>query len=76
MINGGGVINVYGELIGWPHERAKRKAAEIYDTLLRIFDIAKARGLPSLPAPPTGWRRQRIAAMGRTRPDAGGVLTR
>ncbi len=42
VINGGGVINVYGELHRWPVERAKKKAGEIYDTLLRIFDIARA----------------------------------
>ena len=36
MINGGGVINVYGEIEGWSDERAKQKAAEIYDTLQRV----------------------------------------
>ncbi|HXI19859.1 MAG TPA: Glu/Leu/Phe/Val dehydrogenase dimerization domain-containing protein, partial [Gemmatimonadales bacterium] len=35
VINAGGVINVYGELMGWDEDRAKRKAAEVYDTLLR-----------------------------------------
>jgi len=47
VINGGGVINVYGELHRWPVERAKKKAGEIYETLLRIFDIAKRERMPT-----------------------------
>lgn len=47
VINGGGVINVYGELMGWDHDRAKRKAAGIYDTLINIFATAKNEGIPS-----------------------------
>jgi leucine dehydrogenase len=50
VINGGGVINVYGELQGWTMERAKRKAQEIYDTLLRVFSIAERDGVPSYQA--------------------------
>ena len=47
VINGGGVINVYGELHRWPVERAKKKAGEIYETLLRIFEIAKQERIPT-----------------------------
>jgi leucine dehydrogenase len=47
VINGGGVINVYGELLKWDLDRAKRKAAQIYDTLLTIYAIAKRQGIPS-----------------------------
>jgi leucine dehydrogenase len=50
VINGGGVINVYGELMGWDHERAKRKAAQIYDTLLSIYATAKAEKIPTYKA--------------------------
>ncbi|HET9133688.1 MAG TPA: Glu/Leu/Phe/Val dehydrogenase [Gemmatimonadales bacterium] len=50
VINGGGVINVYGELQGWTMDRAKRKAQEIYDTLLRVFNIASRDGIPSFEA--------------------------
>jgi leucine dehydrogenase len=50
VINGGGVINVYGEIMGWDHDRAKRKAAQIYDTLLNIFATAKAEGIPTFRA--------------------------
>lgn len=50
VINGGGVINVYGELQGWTMDRAKRKAQEIYDTILRVFAIAERDGVPSFEA--------------------------
>ncbi len=50
VINGGGVINVYGELQGWTMQRAKRKAQEIYDTILRVFAIAERDGVPSFEA--------------------------
>jgi leucine dehydrogenase len=50
VINGGGVINVYGELHRWPHERSKKKAGEIFDTLLRIFEIARRERMPSYKA--------------------------
>ena len=50
VINAGGLINVYGELKGWSPERSKRKAAEIYQTLCRIFERAEAEGLPTAEA--------------------------
>jgi leucine dehydrogenase len=62
VINGGGVINVYGELHRWPVERAKKKAGEIYETLLRIFDIAKQEKIPTYRAADR-LAEQRIAAV-------------
>ncbi|MEQ1857481.1 MAG: Glu/Leu/Phe/Val dehydrogenase [Longimicrobiales bacterium] len=47
VINAGGLINVYGELQGWSLDRAKRKAGDIYNTLLRIFDLAKSERIPT-----------------------------
>ncbi len=47
VINGGGVITVYGEIHRWPAERAQKKAGEIYDTLLRIFEIARQEKIPT-----------------------------
>lgn len=47
VINAGGLINVYGELKGWSRERSKRKAGDIYNTLLRIFDLAKSERIPT-----------------------------
>jgi leucine dehydrogenase len=50
VANAGGVINVFGEVAGWNSERALRKADEIYDTILTVFEIAKAEGIPSYKA--------------------------
>lgn len=50
VINAGGLINVYSELAGWSLERSKRKAGEIYRTLLHIFEIAEDSGLTNAEA--------------------------
>ena len=47
VINGGGLINVNAELHGWTLERARNKAGEIYDSILRVFDIAREERIPS-----------------------------
>jgi leucine dehydrogenase len=62
VINGGGVINVYGELHRWPAERAQKKAGEIYETLLRIFEIARREKIPTYRAADR-LAEQRIAAV-------------
>ena len=62
VVNGGGVINVYGELHRWPTERAQEKAGEIYDTLLRIFEIARQEKIPTYRAADR-LAEQRIAAV-------------
>ena len=36
---------MYGEIHEWSAERAEQKAGSIYDTLLQIFEMAKAEGL-------------------------------
>lgn len=50
VANAGGVINVFGEVAGWDSERALRKADDIYDTVLQVFEIAKAEGIHSYEA--------------------------
>jgi leucine dehydrogenase len=50
VINAGGLINVYSELAGWTLERSKRKAGEIYSTLLAIFELAESEGITSAAA--------------------------
>ncbi|MEO8192213.1 MAG: Glu/Leu/Phe/Val dehydrogenase [Gemmatimonadales bacterium] len=50
VANAGGVINVFGEVAGWDSEHAWRKADDIYDTVLSVFEIAKADGIPSYQA--------------------------
>ncbi|GAC1652195.1 MAG: leucine dehydrogenase [Gemmatimonadaceae bacterium] len=47
VANAGGVISVYGELAGWDAQRALRKAGEIYETTLGVFEIARADGIPT-----------------------------
>jgi leucine dehydrogenase len=50
VINAGGLINVYGELNDWSPDQARRKAGEIYDTLIQIFDLAKENSIPTYEA--------------------------
>ncbi|MEO7366793.1 MAG: Glu/Leu/Phe/Val dehydrogenase [Gemmatimonadaceae bacterium] len=47
VANAGGVINVFGEVAGWDSEKSLKKADEIYDTILQVFDIAKKESIPS-----------------------------
>lgn len=46
VVNAGGICSVYGELAGWSPERARRKAGEVHDTLLRVFARARRDGVP------------------------------
>ncbi len=46
VANAGGLIQVADEIHGFRFERAKAKAAEIFDTTLRIFQTADAEGVP------------------------------
>jgi leucine dehydrogenase len=50
VANAGGVINVYSEIAGWDAQRALRKADEIYNTILGVFEIAKNDGIPTYEA--------------------------
>jgi leucine dehydrogenase len=63
VANAGGVINVYGEIAGWTSARAFRKADEIYDTILKVFAIAKSEGIPTYLAADR-LAEQRIQAVG------------
>jgi len=63
VANAGGVINVYSELAGWSSARAFRKADEIYDTVLKVFKIAKTDKVPTYVAADR-LAEQRIAAVG------------
>lgn len=66
VINAGGLINVNAELNGWTAERARNKAGEIYDSILRVFEIAKEEGIPSYKAADR-LAVQRIAAVAKVR---------
>ena len=67
VINAGGLIHVYNELIGYRPERAKRMARGIYDNVLRAYAIAERDGIPPSEA---GDRmaEERIAAVRRLAP--------
>jgi leucine dehydrogenase len=70
VANAGGVINVYGEIAGWTAQRALRKADEIYDTTLGVFEIAREQGIPTyLAADRLAERRlQAVGSLVRTWP--------
>ncbi len=70
VVNAGGVINVYSELAGWDRTRSLRKADEIYQTILGVFDIARADGVtPHVAADRLAERRiQAVRGMVRTWP--------
>ncbi|OEV03176.1 Leu/Phe/Val dehydrogenase [Streptomyces nanshensis] len=46
VVNAGGVIQVADELLGFDFDRAKAKAAKIFDTTLSIFERAATDGVP------------------------------
>jgi leucine dehydrogenase len=63
VANAGGVIHVFGEIAGWTSARAFRKADEIYDTILKVFAIAKTESIPTYLAADR-LAEQRIQAVG------------
>jgi leucine dehydrogenase len=63
VANAGGVINVYSELAGWTPARSLRKADEIYDTVRKVFEIAKTEHIPTYLAADR-LAEQRILAVG------------
>lgn len=47
VINAGGLINVWNELSGYNEKKALKEVRNIYDTLKKIFAIAKKEDLPT-----------------------------
>ncbi len=45
VINGGGLINVYSEMLGFDDEKTLKSVHGIYDTLLEIFNKANQEGI-------------------------------
>jgi valine dehydrogenase (NAD+) len=66
LVNAGGVIQVADEIEGFVFERAKAKAAKIFDTTLEIFARAQADGVPPAVAADRLAER-RMADVGRLR---------
>ena len=65
-INAGGLISVANELEGYARERAMKQAEGIYDTISRIFQIAKEKKIPTYEAS-NRLAEERIANMGHIR---------
>ncbi len=66
MVNSGGLIQVADELEGFSFERARSRAAGIYDTTRRVFALAAADGVPPAVAADR-LAEQRIREIGRLR---------
>jgi leucine dehydrogenase len=45
LINAGGIINVYAEIVGYDKAEAMRRTENIYNTTLEIFNFAEANSL-------------------------------
>jgi valine dehydrogenase (NAD+) len=67
VVNAGGVIQVADEIHGYDAERARAKAAEIFETTSRIFEMAAAEGVPPSIAADR-MAEQRMAAAGAGQP--------
>ncbi len=46
VVNAGGLIQVADELHGFDFERARARAARIFDTTVEVFEVAEAEGVP------------------------------
>ena len=66
VANAGGLVQVADEIEGFRFERARAKAARIYDTTLQIFATADAEGIPPAVAADRLAER-RMADVGRLR---------
>ena len=65
-VNAGGLVQVADELDGFSFERAKARAAKIYETTRQVFEVAAAEGVPpALAADRIAERR--MADVGRLR---------
>lgn len=45
LINAGGIINVYGEIVNYGKEEAMKRTENIYNTTLEIFNFAETNGV-------------------------------
>jgi len=50
VINAGGVINVYDELIGYDRKRALRRAKNIFNNIKKVFKISNRDNIPTYEA--------------------------
>ncbi|MGB1031895.1 MAG: Glu/Leu/Phe/Val dehydrogenase dimerization domain-containing protein [Flavobacteriales bacterium] len=64
LVNAGGIINCYWEVIGYHREAAMNQATDIYNTTLRILKKANAESIPTYKAA-NALAEARIAAIGK-----------
>lgn len=50
VINAGGLMSVYAELRGWPHEKAMVDAENVFNTVKRVLHKAQAEGVSTITA--------------------------
>ena len=50
LVNAGGIINCYWEKVGYSREAAMSGTEAIYDTTLKIFNLADAENIPTFRA--------------------------
>ena len=50
VVSSGGVLSGGAVLFGWTREKVRAEVLAIYDTLLSVFAIAKADGIPTYKA--------------------------
>jgi len=66
VINAGGVINVYEELIGYNRERAMNRASNIYNVVKKVIEISKRENISTAKAADR-MAEERIEKIGRTK---------
>lgn len=66
LINAGGLINCYSEVIGYNREEAMTQAQAIYDTTMNILKKSKAEQIPTHQAA-NAMAEARIEAMGKVK---------
>jgi leucine dehydrogenase len=66
LVNAGGLINVYNELLGYNRERAMKQAETIYENVTKVFRISKADHIPTYLAA-NRVAEQRITALGKVK---------
>jgi leucine dehydrogenase len=64
VVNAGGIINLAEEFVGYDRERARKRTAQIADTVAQVFTLAREQGVPPGRAAEQLARR-RIAEEGR-----------
>ncbi len=71
VINSGGLINVNADVEGWEPAKSLKEASEIYDTILRVLEVARAEGVPTYQAAKRIAERRIAAALEEKRSKMG-----